>query len=424
MIGQIKDLLYFPIAFYFRFWAKIQLSRWNPKVIVVTGSSGKTTLLHLIESQLGDKARFSHHANSSYGIPFDILGLRRKTLTLLEWPLLFLKAPFRAFKKPYNEEVYVVEADCDRPYEGKFLSTLLRPQITLWTNSTRTHSMNFDKSVENGKFQSVEEAIAYEFGYFLEETQELCVVNGDSQLIRKQLPRTKAKVEPVIKKNLLRKYTVLDGQTEFTIGERAFSIKFLLPEDAFYLIAFTLTLLKHLDLKPDFSFSKFSLPPGRSSFFKGVKNISIIDSSYNSNLGSATAILHLFDSYPSRNKWVVIGDMLEQGKEEQIEHEKLASIVGKMDLSHIVLMGPRVSQYTYPKLKSQLGDSVLIEKFETPDKVLEYLQKNMQGEEAILFKGARFLEGVIEKLLLNKADTTKLCRREKIWELRRKKFGL
>src|SRR3990167_4856372 len=117
MYSKLKKLLYFPIAYYFRFFAFIQLKIWRPRIFVITGSSGKTTLLHLIESQLGDKARYSHKANSSFGIPFDILGLKRETLSKLEWPMLFLKAPLIAFKKPFSQKMYVVEADCDRPFE-------------------------------------------------------------------------------------------------------------------------------------------------------------------------------------------------------------------------------------------------------------------------------------------------------------------
>ena len=126
MINKLKKLFYFPIAYYFRFFAQIQLAIWKPTIIVVTGSSGKTTLLHLIESQLQDKARYSHLANSSYGIPFDILGLKRKNLIIDEWLYLFLLAPLKAFKKPYKEKLYVVETDCDRPHEGKFLADLLK----------------------------------------------------------------------------------------------------------------------------------------------------------------------------------------------------------------------------------------------------------------------------------------------------------
>jgi hypothetical protein len=47
----------------------------------------------------------------------------------------------------------------------------------------------------------------------------------------------------------------------------------------------------------------------------------------------------------------------------------------------------------------------------------------LQGGETILFKGARFMEGVIENLLVDKKDAAKLVRREKIWEIRRKQWG-
>src|SRR3989344_7613412 len=169
-IDRLKKILYFPLASYFRFFARIRLKKWHPRIIVITGSSGKTTLLHLIESQLQTKALYSHHANSSYGIPFHILSLERKTLTVYEWIGLFFKTPFYAFKKSPREKLYVVEADCDRPGEGKFLAEFLRPEVTLWVSISKTHSMNFDELVTTGIFKTIEDAIAHEFGYFIEYT--------------------------------------------------------------------------------------------------------------------------------------------------------------------------------------------------------------------------------------------------------------
>jgi UDP-N-acetylmuramyl pentapeptide synthase len=170
MIKAFKRALYFPIANYFRFWAKIRLNRWRPITVVVTGSSGKTTLLHLIESQIGKKAKYSHHANSSYGIPFDVLGLKREKLTPEEWIKLFILAPLSILKPIPQEKLYVAEADCDRPGEGEFLANLLNPDITLLISSSLTHSANFDVLVKNKIYSSAEEAIANEFGNFLKKT--------------------------------------------------------------------------------------------------------------------------------------------------------------------------------------------------------------------------------------------------------------
>jgi UDP-N-acetylmuramoyl-tripeptide--D-alanyl-D-alanine ligase len=132
----------------------------------------------------------------------------------------------------------------------------------------------------------------------------------------------------------------------------------------------------------------------------------------------------MFEKYPSGKKWAVIGDMIELGKEEQEEHEKLADILAEYDFDRVLLMGPRVSHYTHPKLVSLKGGVITNVKFEEPKDLLNYLSINIQGGETILFKGARFLEGVIEHLLKNPADASKLARREKIWKERRKKWGL
>jgi len=420
----IKRFLYFPLAYYFRFFAQIQLAIWKPKIIVVTGSSGKTTLLHLLESQLGQQARYSHQANSTYGIPFDILGLKRISLTPGEWPYLFLATPFKAFKKPYPEKLYIVEADCDRPGEGQFLASLLKPEVTLWTGSSRTHSANFDRLVAEKKFSTVEEAISNEFGFFLEYTGKLAIVNGDSNPISQQLHRLKAPVDIIRKKGQLKSYQVDGEGTKFNMGKYRYQIHALLPEEVFYSIVMAKVLLEYLNMRLDPNFSKFSLPPGRSSVFKGIKNTTIIDSSYNATLDGMSAILKMFDFYPAKNKWVVLGDMIEQGSKEEEEHEKLAELIPPLKLSKIILMGPRVSKYTYPRLKGLIGNSTSIEKFTLPKEALDYILTNIKGGEVILFKGARFMEGVVEHLLLDKNDISKLCRREKIWQTRREKWGL
>ncbi|MEX2033078.1 MAG: cyanophycin synthetase [Candidatus Colwellbacteria bacterium] len=439
LLRALKESLYFPLAYYFRFFAEIRLQRWRPRVIVVTGSSGKTTLLNLIQSQLKERARYSHKANSSYGIPFDILGLKRKTFLMHEWLELFIKAPFAVFKSLPKEKIYAVEVDCDRSSEGRFLATLLKPEVTLWLNSSKTHSMNFDEAINppagGRKFSSIEKAIAYEFGNLLAHTSELAMVNGDSDLIDAELYRTKAQIRKVSKRGHLQGYQITPhGQTRFRIDEKDYSFSYLLPEDTFYSIKMTLGLMEHLKIAPDYSFSGFTLPPGRSSVFKGVKNITIVDSSYNANLDSMRVILDMFNRMPasakaSAGKWAVLGDMIEQGAAEKEEHEKLAELLLNYNFERVLLMGPRMSKYAYPKLEtlsshfSPLGTQI-IEKFLNPTEVLKYLQVNIQGEETILFKGARFLEGVIEHLLADREDAKKLCRQEKVWKIRRKQWGL
>ncbi len=413
ILKYIKRILYFPVAHYFSFFAKIRLSLWKPTIVVITGSNGKTTLLHLIESQLGNKAKHSHHANSSFGIPFNILGLDRKELTLGEWPSLFLLAPARAFKSPPKENLYIVEADCDRPNEGKFLSSLLKPEVIIWLTVSKTHSLNFNNL----------ETIANEFGYFLEVSSKLAILNGDNNLITKQIPRTQAKLGKIYKQNHLKAYQIFRSSTEFKIDNNEYLFKFLLPEDTFYSITACKLLLNYLNLAFDSSFKNFTLPPGRSSIFKGIKNTTIIDSSYNATPASMSASLNMYKIYPANKKWVILSDMIELGEEEEIEHQKLAKLIVDTKLDKVILMGPRIVKYTLPKLL-EIEPKIAVEIYLTPIEVLNYLKKNITGGEVLFFKGARFLEGIIEHLLKDKKDVSKLCRREKVWVERRKKWGL
>ena len=419
MFQKIKRILYFPFASYFRFFASIRLKIWRPRIIVITGSSGKTTLLHLIEAQLGDVAKYTHKANSSFGIPFNILGLQRNDLTLIEWPLLFLQAPFAIFKTLPKEKIYIVEADCDRPGEGKFLSSFIRPEITLWLNVSRTHSGNFNS---NG-FKSIDEAIAYEFGYFAENTKKLVIANVSSQLLVDQLKRISCELKEISGIKSLTKYEINLGNTCYQINNETYDFKYLLPREMAVSILMCKELLSYLNIKFDKKFLKFNLPSGRSGLFNGLKGTTLIDSTYNANLDSMKAMVDMFGRINADKKWLVLGDMIEQGEVEKEEHIKLAEIISGHNFQQVILMGPRVTEYTYPELR-RTGKNFILEHFLGPKEVLGYLNANIKGGEVILFKGARFLEGVIENLLEDKSDAQYLARREKIWEIRRKKWGL
>lgn len=420
MLTSLKKYLYFPVASYFRFFASLKLRRWSPKVIVVTGSSGKTTLLHLIESQMGNKARYSHHANSSFGIPFDILNLHRTNFKIYELIKLLIAAPINTFKSTYPQKYYVVEADCDRPGEGKFLASLLKPNITLWLNSAKTHSQNFDPLSEDGV--GVDELIAYEFGYFLKYCKDLIIINSDNSLQIKQISRAvkNINVEKVSIKQLI-KYEVNINKCVFKAQKNTYIVKQLLPKVTFYSLRMTQVLIDYLKLPFDSGFENYISPPGRATLLTGINKTVIIDSSYNANLASMKAILLMFDKLPLSNKWVVLGDMLELGNAEKSEHEELADIINSMDIKKAILIGKLLITYTKPKINNRVETNC----FKKAPDAKPFILENIKGNETILFKGSQsiLLEGIIEELLLNKKDKTKLPRQSGFWKNWRKKHG-
>lgn len=411
MVQKLKKSLYFYFAAYFRFWARLKLKKWNPRIILITGSSGKSTTLYLIESQLGNKAIYSHYANSSFGIPFHILGLKRKSLMPQEWLKLTFLAPFKAFSKAPRQKLYIVEADCDRPKEGKFITRLIKPEVCLWTSLSKTHSMNFPAPVLKN--------ISFEFGYFIENTSNEVYINSDSKPILSELKRTKSHITKFSLKDL-QEYKISQKGTEFKINNKVYSFTYLLPREFYYSLSMTLELLKYLGLKPK-SFTNLVLPPGRSSLFQGIRNTTIIDSTYNANLDSMTAVINMYSDIKADKKWLILGDMLEQGTQERLEHLELAKLVLSHKFDHIILLGPRIRKHTYPFLKVL---KIPVVSFINPRQVLDYLLQKLEGGETLLFKGARFLEGVIEHLLQDRSQANNLVRREKVWQKRRHQWGL
>jgi UDP-N-acetylmuramoyl-tripeptide--D-alanyl-D-alanine ligase len=424
MLNTLKRSLYFLVAGYFRFWAAWQLKRWQPKVIVVTGSAGKTTLLHLLEAQLGERAHYSHHANSAYGISFDILGLSRVSRSRFDWLMLLARAPFQAFRRPYAQRYYVAEVDADRSHEAAFIARLLRPAITLWVSSLHTHTAGFDKAVQRGKFRTVEEAVAHEYGSIVAATTELVLFDGDNLLMQQQMSRTKAKTEG-IRRNSLKHYKLSAHGTALQIGKQSIVLPAVVPKATFMQVAMVSKLLNYVKLPLDASYSRLIMPPGRSSILRGKQQTTLLDSTYNnSNIDSMREVIEMYQAYPAKHKWAVLGDMLEQGIDEAAEHAKLATILNDSRFERLILVGKRLRRHTQPLLKSELKQRSVVVAFDHPTEVKEYLDREVKGGETILFKGVGYLEGVIESWLVNPADQKLLVRREPMAAKRRREFGL
>ncbi|MCP4087555.1 MAG: hypothetical protein GY745_21295 [Actinomycetia bacterium] len=424
--SRLKKKFYFRVAGYFGFFAARVLKKWQPQIIVVTGSSGKTTTLNMLEAQLGDKAIFSHHANSAVGVPFHILGMDGIQDSRWEWIGKFLKAPLQASRVKHKANIYVVEADADRPGEGEFLAKLLKPMVTVWVSSSRTHSMNFEALVKSGKFNTLEEAIAHEYSHFADYTSRLVITDGDNPDIKAALQDKQITVKYVYHKEAIEDYRISEGESMVTIaGKHTYIFRQPQPPVISYQVAFVDEVLKLLEVTPDYSFERLDFPPGRSRVFKSALEFTIIDSTYNSNLDSMRAMLQMFERYPGDNKLLVLGDMLEQGGNEEAEHKKLAELVLELDFKpkQVILLGPRVKRYTFAILRDEMP-TVPVSIFVNPHDVLDYLRAEIKGGEVVLFKGARFLEGVIENLLADPQDAKFLARRGNIWRKRRAEWGL
>lgn len=429
---KFKKKFYFIVASYFRFFANFAFRRWHPRVIAITGSVGKTTMLNLVECTLGDKAHYSHDANSAYGIAFDMVNLRGVTGSKLRWFYLFLAVPLKSLFYKHQEEFYVVEIDGERPHEAEFLASWLKPEVTLWISLGLSHAVQFEQQVKDGLFSSLDKAITHEFAMLPQYTQKLVIIDGEVDLMNRALDSIKQKnltKATVIKcsKDAVKTYKVEPNHTSFLLQGTADSVsheyEFNRPMTKDIAIQLTMleTLVNYLKVKPRYDFSNLKLAPGRNSYFDGKNGLRIIDSSYNAHLISVKSILEMYKAMHVPHKWLVIGDIVDQGSIEGQEHAKLADEIIKVKPEQVILIGRRTKKYTAPILeKAGLNIYTTLD----PREALKFLEQNLTGQETLLFKGSQYLEWLIEKLLKNPEEAKYLPRREKAAIKRRQKRGL
>lgn len=418
-VAKLKKRFYFVGATYFKLFANISLHKWHPRIIAITGSVGKTTMLGLVESQLGPGAHYSHNANSAYGVAFDILGLKGVTGSKFYWLYLIIAAPLRAIFYHHTEKFYVVEIDGERPHETEFIAKWLRPEVTVWVSLGLSHAVYYESEVQSGNFDNLNDAIAHEFSMLPKYTQKLTLVDAENQLMKDTTKDIHSEVKKIHKDDITH-YAVTPETAEFSIGKKVFQFHYPMPRDVGTQLLMLVELMKYLDLKIQYDLTDFIMPPGRNNPLHGKNGLRIIDSSYNAHLISMASILDMAKSLRVHHKWLVIGDIIDQGSLEKAEHEKLAQLIIDTNPEQVVLVGRRTATYTYPLLK----DHVPVASFQKPQGALKYLQKHLTGKETVIFKGSQYLEWIIEHLLEDPADTALLPRQTPAYQARRETWGL
>jgi UDP-N-acetylmuramyl pentapeptide synthase len=109
--------------------------------------------------------------------------------------------------------------------------------------------------------------------------------------------------------------------------------------------------------------------------------------------------------------------MREMGEKAEEEHERVAKKILQV-VDKLVLVGRLTRKFVLPITK----DKILTKWFKNSWQAGEWLEKNLRGGELILVKGSQntiFTEIVVEKLLADKSDVERLCRRGRFWNRRR-----
>lgn len=379
----MKSRIYRLILFYLKVLAKLQLKKIKPIIIGVTGSVGKTSTTAMIAAALTDKfkVKLSEKANSEIGLPLNILSFPPRSYSLIDclWIL-----PLALIKLLINQEkydIYVAEMGVDNPNPPKNMSYLLsifQPQIGVFLNVYPVHIEAFPNL----------NAIAQEKGKLITSLPKngWAVLNQTDPKVISFKSLTQAKI------------ILFNGEAQ----EAALAVAKVFKISKTQALV---SIKKH-----------YHQPPGRMSIIPGVKNTTLIDSSYNASRISMLLALKKLSQTGSGKKIAVLGDMRELGLEAKKEHILVAQETVKI-ADKIVTIGPLMKQYFTPKIKN-------LYQFDNTRKAAEFIKNTLiQGGETILIKGSQntlFLEIITESLMRNpKAANELLCRRGSFWDKKR-----
>ena len=199
----MKKALSLALLNYFRVLARLQLRKNNPIIVGVTGSAGKTTMMHAIRAVLQEKyvVKISEKANSQSGLSLNILGLDPHSFSLLDWLRMALLAPIKLATNWEKYQLYIAEMGIDSPDEPANMENLLkilRPQIGVFSSLTLVHAEAFDHLVTERDVKKKAVALMAEIA---KEKAKIitrlpatgtAVFNGDDPIIRAACTSTQA----------------------------------------------------------------------------------------------------------------------------------------------------------------------------------------------------------------------------------------
>lgn len=441
---DMKSQLYFLVASYYRFFARLVLSRWRPSIIAVTGSAGKTSTLYLLQQVLSSSysVAMSKKANSAFGVPLNVLGLTAHDYSNKEMMGMIFQAPVACIKlllRPPKEKLYLVELDSDRPGEIAFFTRFIKPQAIVWISSSATHTEPFGRLVQQGLYENEIVAVAAEYATLIIRNMQtaLCMVyNQDSEPINAILREysvptlipigAQTPVWKILSWEVKRKRTLIQLQLHDDKKVITFDIPSVVPRTFAYSLLAVCVIAHQYKVETEAVqkvLEDFHLPPGRSTVFEGVHHSTIIDSSYNSSLEAALGLLELLEAMPGKRKIAVLGDMRELGAQTKDEHERLADAIMQRHVHEVVLVGPSMKQYMVPRLLELGFEKDHMNVFDNSYHAGVYVKESLLREgDVVLVKASQntlFFEIIVELLLANLDDKPRLCRREPVWEIKR-----
>lgn len=387
------------------------ISRYQPQLIGITGSTGKTITREALALAVGGERAVraaTHSVSNPLDVALAILGVDRRSHHQTWFALL--TGSFVKELKAEEPEIVLVEVGAHRPGEIDFLSQQLPWQVMIVTNVGTTHTQLF----------SSKEMVAHELTSAVVglRSNSTVILNADDPLVMGMATKTRARIVTFghaasASVRIARIDRMGKNGLAVTLQIAGRHHELYLPHVAgrHHVLAVAAAVAGAQVLGVDMAsclarLQKLVPPAGRLRMLSGKNNSIILDDSYSASPEVTGAALDTLKAFQKNRRIAVLGDMQDLGGLSQKAHAELgkhAAVVADM----VIAVGEEMREAG----KEALRAGADVHHFSDSGEVGKWLVDFIQPGDVILVAGSRGMqmENVVERLLANpERDTSKL----------------
>lgn len=343
--------------------ANYHRKQFNIPFIGITGTNGKTTTKEFINAVLTKKFKTSFtqgNLNNHIGVPLTLLSI------------------------PNDCEIAIIEMGANHIGEIDFLSKIAEPNYGIITNIGKAHIEGFG-SVEGIKKTKTE------LYRFIKSINGTVFVNNEDTILNSYLDGIKTYSYGNKDANCSGKLITSTPSVKLEWNNKAITAN-LYGAYNYQNILAAICIGKYFDVPLNDiknAIEEYYPTNNRSQTIKSNSNTIFLDA-YNANPTSMNAAIETFAENHSKNKLMVLGDMLELGDSSKEEHQNIVAKIEKLKINTL-FVGKEFSsidnKYNYTFLKDVKD-------------IIEWLKRSRLSNYQILIKGSRGirLEGAAQFL--------------------------
>ena len=427
MLKRLGRLIIIPLLALF---TRGIIRKYHPKIIMVTGSVGKTSTKNAVALALADSyfLRASEKSfNSELGVPFTIIGAHNPWRRPLAWLHVFKQALALLVFLNHYPKLLVLEVGADRAGDMTRILRIATPDAVIVTRLPEV-------PVHVEAYATPQAVREEEFfpAYALPPGAPLIISADDARALAMaaRVPahlitygfQENAHVRLMNVRFLLEKERPIGMQADILYKEEKGIVTVrggvgrqqLLPLAAAVAsaAAFDIPLKDALTALED-----YTPAPGRSRIFEGIRNSLIIDDSYNASPAAVEEALETIRALPHVTRRIaVLGDMLELGRysiEEHMHTGKKAAEIADV----IIAIGIRARGIASAARDAGLPEEA-VHIFNTAYEAIPLLSSLVKENDALLIKGSQNvrMERITEALLAHEEDSADLPRQDPEWK--------